>query len=261
MKKILQFISRVRLCLTREMRKSNDFRVSASELENHHSRIFLKTTFLLGLSGLLGGCNLNNTPSNYSHLSRHQKPLLVYATTLEQTADSFLTFDASLQRLQQKEYDRHPSPKEICNFIVDGIEGKLAGSSWQYVFEDMQQKQEWVSMAFQRNGPALVVYKDPEGFVWKGTDYVIKTHLWHTAQKTFSIKENTISLNQCSNDFLLFVYGRQYHQLPEQAKHAVILLPDNGKILPVRRFGLLSLDGTNTHAYSRGLQQKEVYCD
>ena len=214
----------------------------------------------IGFGILLSSCSLNPSRPEYDPVFGRQKPLRVYGTSFEQKNHSLLYFDQSLERLQQQNYDRHPSPKEACNLVFDGLEGRLTNSSWQHVSEDMQQKPEWVSMAFQRLGKKLIVYKDPEGIVWNGIEYTIKGHLWHSDQKEFFVTANKIPLANCPNTFLTFVYGKTFQELPEQAKHtAVILLPEQGKIMPVRRFDLISLDGTSTHAYSRGIKTLEIY--
>ena len=217
-------------------------------------------------AGVLIGCSSNFWHEENNFLLEKKQAIRIYGISFEERKASekeiTLTFDQSLERLRAKEYDRHLSSKEVCNLVVDGLEGRLMESSWQNVFKCMSQRVEWVSMAFERLGLKLRVYKDPERFVWTGSSYVIQGYLWCSDQKDFFVEGNNIPLVKCSDEFLKFVYGRTFHELPEKARSdAVIVLPENKKIMPVRRFGLLSLDGTGTHAYSRGVQVKEMYRD
>src|SRR3989339_2225151 len=80
--------------------------------------------------------------------------------------DAYITFDASLQRLKQAGYSRHPRPAEAFGLIIAHLEKKLPKDLDDIAKDMLSSKGEWLSLAMKRKGDTLICYLDPENLVW-----------------------------------------------------------------------------------------------
>ena len=154
-------------------------------------------------------------------------------------------YDASLSRIKTiNSANRHPYPSEAFGLIIDGLEGKLSGDCLK-VYEDMIKSYgEWFSMAFERKGNELHAYLDPENLKWNGSRYgVVGKKLKYSGEEVFDVKGinsgNYVHLENFNPDFVKFMYGRKFEDLPGKMKEgnlrAQIYLPSENTIWPVGR--------------------------
>lgn len=130
-----------------------------------------------------------------------------------------LQYDESLTRVRNAGYKRHPSSQELYGLLFDSLEGKLTANE-KLITEDMQSCcGEWLNVAFERQGDELIAYVNPEGLEWKGDYEHLQTKDFrYTERKEFDIgrkpSHEWLDLNLFSDDFVQFVCGRPYAQLP-----------------------------------------------
>src|SRR3989339_1513287 len=83
--------------------------------------------------------------------------------------DEHITFDASLQRLKQAGYSRHPRTAEVFSLIIAHFEKKLPKNLDDIAKDILSGIGEWLSLAIERKGDTLVCYLDPENLVWNAS--------------------------------------------------------------------------------------------
>ncbi|MDP3990627.1 MAG: hypothetical protein Q8Q01_05495 [archaeon] len=166
------------------------------------------------------------------------------------------TYNASLARLTDKGYERHPRPSEVFGFLIANLEKKLTAEQ-EIVAEDMEKEDyygEWMSIAVKRSDDILTVYIDPEGLVWNDSKDRYKKIFNFSDRRDFSISgiplNEYVELNRFNDDLVEFLYTRPFAQLPPEIREgnerALILLPPpNKKIWPVARGSIsrFSFDG------------------
>ena len=157
------------------------------------------------------------------------------------------TYDASLERIKAiNSANRHPYPSEAFGLIIDGLEGKLSSDCLKVYNDMMTNYGEWFSMAFERKGNELHAYLDPENLKWDGSIYkVVGNKLKYSVKEVFDLSgidsEKWIGLNTFQGDFVKFMYGRKFEDLPGKMKEgnqrAQVYLPSENTIWPVGRGG------------------------
>jgi len=159
------------------------------------------------------------------------------------TDKALLTFDKSLERLNNTGYERHSRPQEVFGLIIDGLEGKLKGTALQAVYEDMFKSYgEWLSLAFERQGDILIAHLDPEGLVWTGSAYA-KQNFKSSSEKQFGIhgkeSDKWIPLKEFDDALVQHIYTRPFKELPKELqegdRYARIALPADRTVWPVGR--------------------------
>ena len=160
-----------------------------------------------------------------------------------QVDKSLMYYDKSLADLRSKGFARHLRPQEVFGLLADGLEGKLSGEQ-KVVYDDMLSSYgEWLSLVFERDGNNLVCYLDPEGLVWKDGRYVKDANFKFVEKKVFDIagksSDRWIDLREFGDDFVRFLYGRSFSDLPVQmwegALRAQVYLPPDKTAWPVGR--------------------------
>jgi hypothetical protein len=154
-----------------------------------------------------------------------------------------LYFDKSLERLRAAGFERHARPQEVFGFLIDGLEGRLAGSISDVQKDMLTSHGEWMSMAFERQGNILIAYLDPEGLVWNSNTYVKDSSFKFVDKQEFDIagkQSNTlIPLDEFSDDLVQAIYGRKFKDLPQDMREgnrkAHMGLPSGGAAWPVGR--------------------------
>ena len=180
------------------------------------------------------------------------------------------TFDKSLARLQSAGFERHPRPSEVFTLLADGLEGKLSGVQKDICNDMFKDHGEWLSLAFERKGDILLAYVDPRGLVLnEDNDKYEKKRFGYSELKKFDIhgKESNelIDLEEFSNNFVRFLYGRSFKDLPQDMKEgdkrAQLYLPSDGVVWPVARGGFddgYYVDGCNyVIGASRGIRSTQ----
>ena len=155
---------------------------------------------------------------------------------------ALLTYDASLARLRAAGFERHARPQEVFGLLIDGLEGKLTPQE-KKIHDDMFTSYgEWFSLAFERQGDWLISYLDPAGLEWEKDKYV-KTHFKYAEQRDFDItgkiSREWLDLNLFNDDFIQFLYGRSFADLPQEMRvgerKAQVYLPSDETAWPVSR--------------------------
>ena len=72
------------------------------------------------------------------------------------TEKAVLTYDQSLEGLQQRGFERHPSPAEVFGLLADNLENKLTGSLKAVADDMLTSYGEWLDMAVERRGDVLL---------------------------------------------------------------------------------------------------------
>src|SRR3989339_344139 len=160
--------------------------------------------------------------------------------------DEYISFDASLQRLKQAGYSRHPRPAEAFGLIIAHLEKKLPKNLDDIAKDMLSGKGEWVSLAMERKGDTLVCYLDPENLIWNAGSSrydVSGGKLRYSEKKEFNIKGKNsvewICADQFSPEFIKYCYGREFKQLPQEMRtgnyKVHLYLPSEGKLWPAAR--------------------------
>src|SRR3989339_1247765 len=160
--------------------------------------------------------------------------------------DKYITFDASLQRLKQAGYSRHPRPAEAFGLIAAHLEKKLPKNLDDIAKDMLSGIGEWVSFAMERKGDTLACYLDPENLVWNAgrCKYDISGgKLRYSEMKEFNIKgkisDGWICADQFSPELIRYCYGREFQQLPQEMRTGScktgLYLPPDGLLWPAAR--------------------------
>ena len=159
--------------------------------------------------------------------------------------DEWTYFDASLARLKQQKFSRHPRPAEAFGLIAAHLEKKLPKNLDDIAKDMLSGKGEWLSLAMERKGDILACYLDPENLVWKvGNRYDVSGgKLRYSEKKEFNIKGKKSATWICADEFSLelikYCYGREFKQLPQEMKtgdyRAHLALPPDGQLWPAAR--------------------------
>lgn len=177
------------------------------------------------------------------------------------------TYDVSEEIIKQKNPKaRHARPQEAFGLIIHCLEDKIHDEKLLKVKEDMLKSQgEWLSCAFERQGNKLIVYLDPTGIKWNGNEYIKTENFKFTEKKEFDItginSQSWTDLNKFSDEFVKYIYGRKFNELPqemkEEGKRARVYLSPDGKFWPIYRGGCNNDYGIATCIYyswaSRGV--------
>jgi len=184
--------------------------------------------------------------------------------------DEYISFDASLQRLKQAGYSRHPRPAEAFGLIIAHLEKKLP-KNLDDIAKDMSLGNgEWLSLAMEREGNTLICYLDPENLVWNAgrSRYDVSGgKLRYSGKKEFNIKGKNsvewICADQFSPELIRYCYGREFQQLSQEMRtgnhKAHLALPRDGQLCPAargvvsNRYYLYSISGRGV---SRGVRRK-----
>ncbi|MBI4016820.1 MAG: hypothetical protein HY363_03955, partial [Candidatus Aenigmarchaeota archaeon] len=167
-----------------------------------------------------------------------------------QVDKSLMSYDASLANLRSEGFARHARPQEAFGLLADGLEGKLSGAL-KVVYDDMLAGYgEWLSLAFEREGDRLVCYLDPEGLVWGDGRYVKDSNFKFAEKKVFDVSGKSsnqwIGLGEFGDDFVRFLYGRSFSDLPVQMREgyqrARVYLPSDKIAWPVGRGDFVRFD-------------------
>lgn len=150
-----------------------------------------------------------------------------------------VTFDQSLINLRKRGYQRHPRPQEEFALLISYLEGRLSPQQ-NKIAEDMLKKRDWLSCALERQGNVLIVYLDPEGFIFDGEKYVKGKNFKFLEVKRFTINslpsQQLLQLNKIQQELTQYIYGRTLKNLPEKIqKDAYFYLPVDNTIWPVAR--------------------------
>ena len=195
--------------------------------------------------------------------------LLVEQTSPKDTNNNkvLLSYDNSLQALQQRNFQRHLRPSEAFQILIDNIEQPQ--SSYKPLAQDMLASYgEWLSLAIKREQDKLICYLDPENLIWNGTTYEVQGSLKHAGEHTFNLNkkiksETYVDLNQFPPDLQVFLYSRPYDQLPDIMKaghqRAQFYVPPEGIIRPCGRgysVGNFNLLGDCNSWASRGVRSR-----
>ena len=185
--------------------------------------------------------------------------------------DEYITFDASLTRLKQQKFLRHPRPAEAFGLIAAHLEKKLPKYLDDIAMNMLSGKGEWLSMVMQRNGDTLVCYLDPENLVWNASSSnrydVSGGKLRYSEKKEFNIdgkkSDGWICADQFSSELIRYCYGREFKQLPQEMRtgdyKAYLYLPPDGKLWPAARgydYFRYYLNGLNYDGASRGIRRR-----
>ncbi len=163
----------------------------------------------------------------------------------DSSTKELLTYDKSLERIKQKNPSaRHARPSEAFGLIIDCLENKVSDKKLLKVKKDMLKSYgEWLSCAFERQNNTLIVYLDPTGINWNGSEYNKTENFKFSDKKEFNItginSQRWTDLNTFSDEFVKYIYGRKFSELPQKMKEgnkrAQVYLPQEGKIWPVGR--------------------------
>ena len=160
--------------------------------------------------------------------------------------DEYISFDASLQRLKQAGYSRHPRPAEAFGLIAAHLDKKLPKNLDDIAKDMLSGKCEWLSLAMERKGDTLICYLDPENLICNagsGRYDVSGGKLRYSEKKEFNIKgmksDEWICADQFSPELIRYCYGRELSQLPQEMKTgdygAHLYLPSDGQLRPAAR--------------------------
>src|SRR3989339_666282 len=160
--------------------------------------------------------------------------------------DEYISFDASLQRLKQAGYSRHPRPAEAFGLIIAHLEKKLPKDLDDIAKDMLSGKCEWLSLAMERKGDTLICYLDPENLIWNagsGRYDVSGGKLRYSEKKEFNIKgmksDEWICADQFSPELIRYCYGREFSQLPQEMKtgdyRSHLYLPSDDQLCPAAR--------------------------
>ena len=156
------------------------------------------------------------------------------------TEKAGLTYDQSLKGLQQRGFERHPSPAEVFGLLADNLENKLTGSLKAVADDMLTSYGEWLDMAVERRGDVLLAYFGVSGLRWE-TDKYVKDNFHADREQRFNIKGipslQYVDLAQFPDQFTQAVYGRAFAALPPEMREgdtrAQVYLPNKGVIRPV----------------------------
>jgi len=181
------------------------------------------------------------------------------------------TFDGSLKRLKDKNYQRHLRPWEYFELLTRYYDGSLP-EELQFAIEQMRDDYgEWFSMAFEKKENKLICYIDPENLNYdkvKGT-YVVNKKFRYNYLKEFNIKnipsKKWVRATKFSDEFIEYFYNRHLEDMPEYIKDArysfLIYLPPEDTITPVSRayggYSQFSMGCFNKISQSRGVREKD----
>ncbi len=163
------------------------------------------------------------------------------------TQKELFTYDKSDERIKRNNpLARHARPSEAFGLIIDCLENKVNDEKLLKVKEDMLESYgEWLSCAFERQGDTLIVYLDPTGINWNGSEYNKTENFTFSDKKEFNItgidSQTWTDLNKFSDEFVKHLYGKTFNELPEEmktgSKRAQVRLPSDRKLWPVGRGG------------------------
>src|SRR3989339_1261841 len=177
--------------------------------------------------------------------------------------DKYITFDASLQRLKQAGYSRHPRPAEAFGLIAAHLEKKLPKNLDDIAKDMLSSKCEWLSFAMERKGDTLICYLDPENLICNagsGRYYVSGGKLRYSEKKEFNIKgkksDEWICVDQFSPELIKYCYGREFSQLPQGMRtgnyKVHLVLPSDSQLWPASRGNVNNLYYLNSCYLDRG---------
>ena len=163
-------------------------------------------------------------------------------------------FNDSLSDLKRRGFERHARPQEAFGLVIDGLEGKLTGNP-KAIHDDMLAScSEWLSLAFERKGNVLICYLDPEGLAWDKDSKKYVGSVRFSEKRDFDItgkpSQYWVDLKDFNEDFVRFLYGRSFNELPQEMKKgnktAQACLPPDGVVWPIGRHDPVEYDG---HGY------------
>ena len=200
-------------------------------------------------------------------------------TYQENGETKLLPYDQSLARLRADGFTRHLYPAEAFQFIIAGLEMKLAPHQHSFCASMLTSPVEWLNIAIGveekkrllwRSSRTFTLYFDPEGLVWN-----LIRRQYDTQKFTYSRRQDFditslpvaqyVDLSYFSHPFAIALTGRTCSSLPEKlrdkhdSRQVQVYIPRVGTIWPAARVGyemfssrvgiLFGLDGA-----SRGLK-------
>ncbi|MBI5002513.1 hypothetical protein HZC31_03950 [Candidatus Woesearchaeota archaeon] len=178
-------------------------------------------------------------------------------TYQENGETKLLPYDQSLARLRQAGFTRHLYPVEAFQFIIDGLEMKLAPHQHLFCAQMLTSPAEWLNIAIGveekkhflwHPSRTLTLYFDPEGLVWDP-----KKRQYNTQKFTYSRKQDFditslpvaqyVDLSHFSDSFALAVTGRSCASLPKNlrdkndSRRVQVYIPRVGTLCPAARVG------------------------
>ncbi len=168
-----------------------------------------------------------------------------------------LPFDQSLARLRQAGFTRHLYPAEAFQFIIAGLEMKLAPHQHSFCASMLTSPAEWLNVAIGveekkrilwLDSRTFTLYFDPEGLVWDPIrrQYDAQNFTYSRKQE-FDITPlpvaQYVDLSYFSDPFAIALTGRTCSSLPEKLRHkensrrVQVYIPRVGTIWPAARVG------------------------
>ncbi len=155
-----------------------------------------------------------------------------------------MRFDESLIWLTVGGYDRHPRPAEVYELMARHFEGTLDSILDVVALDMLSGNNEWLSMAVKTVNNLLFCYQDPMGLIWDAGEkwqdgkYVTNRDSFTCSDlMAFDTKDiplgEKVSLERLPDDFVRFMYGRSFNELPEEMKDASIYLQGGESIWPL----------------------------
>jgi hypothetical protein len=159
-------------------------------------------------------------------------------------SNEFMTFDDSLERLKRNGYSRHLRVSEWLEIFEDhsAIANDVYFDGDNALKESTRNWGEWVSLALEFTGDALIAYIDPVGLVWnpRKEEYDQK-NFSYVSRKEFSdfkfiegSKSNLLSYKDMPMEFAEFVYGRGMIE-PYLQEQKAVSFPRAGMVCPIIR--------------------------
>ena len=194
------------------------------------------------------------------------EPLAYHAVDQDgklQTEKALLTYDQSLEGLQQRGFERHPSPAEVFGLLADNLENRLTGSLKTVADDMLTSYGEWLDMAVERKGDILLAYFGVSGLRWAKDKYV-KDNFRAAKQREFDIagipSSQYVDLAQFPDEFTHAAYRRAFAALPLEMqkgdRRAQVYLRETG-IWPIGHgdFGRFDASAVYLNRASRGVRQ------
>ena len=194
------------------------------------------------------------------------EPLALRAMNINgklETEKVLLTYDQSLAALQAREYERHPSPAEVCGLLSDNLENRLTASLKAVADDMLTSYGEWLDMAVERKGDILIAYFGVSGLHWVKDRYV-KDKFRAAKQREFDIagipSSQYVDLAQFPDEFTQAAYRRAFAALPLEMqkgdRRAQVYLRETG-IWPIGHcdFGRFDASAVYLNRASRGVRQ------
>src|SRR3989338_7358860 len=187
----------------------------------------------------------------------HNNLSLEDRTYQENGETKLLPYDQSFARLRQAGFIRHLYPAEAFQFIIDGLEMKLAPHQHLFCAQMLTSPVEWLNIAIgveekkrilRSNSRTFTLYFDPEGLVWdpKKRQYDTQEFIYSRKQD-FDITSlpvaQYVDLSHFSDPFAITLIGRTCSSLPEKlrckddSRRVQVYIPRVGTIWPAARVG------------------------